>query len=109
MYNPNPVAVNLAGWALADADRERHTIAADLWLAGGGYLILGRNAELTQNGGVSLAYVYTGFTLANSADELLDIAVSHAVASHGHTDTPELRTVLREMFKDVPDERPGKG
>ena len=46
---------------------------------------------------------------ANSADELLDIAVSHAVASHGHTDKPELRTVLREMFKDVPDERPGKG
>jgi predicted small metal-binding protein len=46
---------------------------------------------------------------ANSADELLEIAASHAVAAHGHTDTPELRAVLRGMFKDVPDDRAAKG
>ena len=33
---------------------------------------------------------------ADSPDELLDIAVAH-----GHNDSPELRAVLRGMFKDV--------
>lgn len=38
---------------------------------------------------------------ADSPDELLDIAAAHAVAAHGHKDSPELRAVLRGMFKDV--------
>ena len=49
-----------------------------------------------------------GCTVALSADnedELLDIAAAHAVAAHGHTDSPELRSVLRGMFKDTPDAR----
>lgn len=36
---------------------------------------------------------------ADSADELLDIAVQHAVTVHKHKDTPELRKQLRAMFK----------
>jgi predicted small metal-binding protein len=42
-------------------------------------------------------------TLAISADsekELLDAAVQHAVAIHGHKDTPEFRKQLRGLFKD---------
>jgi predicted small metal-binding protein len=46
---------------------------------------------------------------ADSADELLEIAAAHAVAAHGHTDTPELRAVLSGMFKDVPNDRAAKG
>jgi predicted small metal-binding protein len=46
---------------------------------------------------------------ADSPDELLEIAAAHAVAAHGHTDTPELRAVLRGMFKDVPNDRAAKG
>ena len=38
---------------------------------------------------------------ADSPDELLEIAAAHAVAAHGHKDSPELRAVLRGMFKDV--------
>ena len=38
---------------------------------------------------------------ADSADELLEIAAAHAVNAHGHSDTPELRAVLRGMFKDA--------
>lgn len=50
-------------------------------------------------------------TVALSADsdqELLDAAVQHAVAVHHHTDTPELRTQIRQMFKEgtPPIERP---
>jgi len=42
-------------------------------------------------------------TLAMSADsekELLEAAVQHAVAVHGHRDTPELRQQLRSLFKE---------
>ncbi len=36
---------------------------------------------------------------ADSADELLDIAVQHAVSVHKHNDTPELRKQIRALFK----------
>ena len=42
-------------------------------------------------------------TLAISADtekELLEAAVQHAVAVHGHKDTPEFRNQLKSIFKD---------
>jgi predicted small metal-binding protein len=42
-------------------------------------------------------------TVAISADsdkELLDIAVQHAVAVHGHTDSPQLRETIKSMFKE---------
>jgi Protein of unknown function (DUF1059) len=34
-------------------------------------------------------------------DEVLDLAVLHAVRSHGHQDTNELRQQLRSMLKDA--------
>ena len=42
-------------------------------------------------------------TIAISADtekELLDAAVQHAVAVHGHTDTPELRKQIAGAMHD---------
>ena len=36
---------------------------------------------------------------ADSESELLEAAVQHAVAVHGHDDTSELREQLRSMFK----------
>jgi predicted small metal-binding protein len=43
-------------------------------------------------------------TVAISADrkeELIDAAVQHAVAVHGHHDSPELRTELAKMIKQA--------
>lgn len=37
---------------------------------------------------------------ADSENELLEIAVQHAVAVHGHKDTPELRDMIRSAMKD---------
>jgi hypothetical protein len=34
-------------------------------------------------------------TMAGSEEEVLDAAVAHAVAKHGHQDTPELREMIR--------------
>ena len=34
-------------------------------------------------------------TIAGTEDEVLDAAAAHAVARHGHEETPELREMLR--------------
>jgi predicted small metal-binding protein len=44
---------------------------------------------------------------ADSEEELLQAAVEHAVSVHHHSDTPELRQQLRQLFKDgMPPEHP---
>ena len=37
---------------------------------------------------------------ADSEEELLETAIQHAVAVHGHQDTPELRNMIRTGMKD---------
>lgn len=37
--------------------------------------------------------------VADSDKELLEVAVQHAVAVHGHQDTPELREQIQHLFK----------
>jgi predicted small metal-binding protein len=39
--------------------------------------------------------------IAGTEDEVLDAAVAHAVATHGHADSPELREMLRSGMEDV--------
>jgi hypothetical protein len=38
--------------------------------------------------------------ISGNEEEVLNIAVQHAVQSHGHHDTPELRNQLRSMLRD---------
>lgn len=38
--------------------------------------------------------------ISGKEEEVLNIAVQHAVQSHGHQDTPELREQLRSMLRD---------
>jgi predicted small metal-binding protein len=37
---------------------------------------------------------------ADTEDEILDVAVPHAVSKHGHQDTPELRKQIRSSIKE---------
>ena len=37
---------------------------------------------------------------ADNDAELLDAAAQHAVAVHGHKDSPEMRSELRKLFRD---------
>jgi len=47
---------------------------------------------------------------ANTEGELLEAAVQHAVAVHGHQDTSELRDQLRSAIKDgMPSEEAPSG
>jgi hypothetical protein len=40
-------------------------------------------------------------TIAGAEDYVLDAATAHAVAKHGHQDTPELREMLRGALQDA--------
>jgi predicted small metal-binding protein len=40
-------------------------------------------------------------TMAGNEAELLDAAVAHAVAKHGHEDTPELRQMITSSMENV--------
>ena len=75
VYNATNLAIDLNGWTITDAGSDRHRIQTPngepLWLPAGGYLVLGRNADSNTNGGLSIAYRYTGFTLGNAADEII--------------------------------------
>jgi len=38
--------------------------------------------------------------ISGTSDEVMAVAVHHAVSSHGHQDTPELRETLRGALRD---------
>ena len=71
IWNGDTVAVNLRGWVLADQDSDSHTISTDLFIAPDAYVVLGRNADSTTNGGIQVDYLLSDIQLANGADELL--------------------------------------
>jgi hypothetical protein len=39
--------------------------------------------------------------ISGTEDEVLPVAVRHAVHEHGHADTPELREQIRTLLKDA--------
>ena len=39
-------------------------------------------------------------TISGEEDEVLDAATQHAVSSHGHENSPELREMIRGGLKD---------
>lgn len=39
-------------------------------------------------------------TIAGTEDEVLEAATQHAIAAHGHDDTPELREQIRSLLKN---------
>jgi Protein of unknown function (DUF1059) len=39
-------------------------------------------------------------TISGKEEQVLDVAVQHAVRSHGHVDTPALREQLRTLLRD---------
>ena len=40
--------------------------------------------------------------IAGTEDEVLEVAVQHAIKSHGHKDTPDFRKQLRSFLKEEP-------
>lgn len=71
VYNKGSQSVDLNGWTIRDDGSDSHTINGSVVVAPGNYVVLGRNNNSTTNGGVSVAYQYSGINLANGADEVI--------------------------------------
>jgi len=71
IYNSGTLALNLNGWTIRDAGSDSHTIAVDVIVQPGDFAVLGRNSNNATNGGITVAYQYSGITLANGADEVI--------------------------------------
>ncbi len=68
IFNPGGNAVDLAGLWLKDAKGNKQQIAPPakvLMLEAGKYAVVGANGDVKLNGGVTLAWVWTGLTLPN--------------------------------------------
>jgi hypothetical protein len=70
IYNNSDHDIDLNGWIIRDLDSDSHTITSSVIIKPGEYLVLGNNADANTNGGVNEAYQYSGFYLANGADEI---------------------------------------
>ncbi len=72
LFNATGVSLDLAGLALADDGSDTHAIGAGgpVVIDPGEYFILARSGDPALNGGLVADYVYDGFTLSNSADEI---------------------------------------
>lgn len=72
LYNPTANSIDLDGCVVKDNGNNSHTIdnSGSLIISAGGYLVLARNGNSSENGGVTVDYVGS-FVLANSADEII--------------------------------------
>ncbi len=73
LYNSGYQDVDINGWVIKDNGTNSHVIDnnGSLIVPAKGYIVLGRNSNLTENGGVYVDYEYSGFTLANTEDEVI--------------------------------------
>lgn len=117
IYNPGADSVNLRNYRLASgsgttvlrpggAPTDAHTIAADVWIHAGEYLVIGNNADMATNGGVREAYQYgTSPNLGNNTTDWLTLkdptgALLDSVAYSASTVSPTfVRTITTPSFQ----------
>jgi hypothetical protein len=69
VYNPTKADLVLCdGWSLTDDSGETHDIAGPITIRGLSYYVFGNNSDTMANGGVTVNYEYSDYTLGNSAD-----------------------------------------
>ena len=71
VFNPGSVAIDLLGFELHDDGTDTHIITSSVPVAPGSWVVLGRNADLTTNGGVLVDYQYSGFDLGDVFDAIV--------------------------------------
>jgi hypothetical protein len=96
LYNTSPTdGEDLGGWQLTDTEGA-FTLPA-VWIPAGGYLLLGRNGDVTLNGAVALHLVYgSTLQLANSGDDLSLLRADGSLAdTMAYTGTTNGRSLER--------------
>jgi hypothetical protein len=70
LYNRTDSSIDLNGLNFYDSGSNSHTISESLLIGASSYLVLGRNSDAAINGGLTVDYVYSNFTLSNSSDDI---------------------------------------
>jgi len=89
IYNPLSVDVDLEDWTFYDGGGDNFSIVGSLIVPSEGYAVLARNGNPAANGGVTPDYVYSGFLLDNTDDEIyLDdpTATEHSFLEYSELD-----------------------
>ena len=78
IFNPTASGIDINGWTIEDNDNDSHVIInggplvnAPLIVPPGGFLVIGKNADPRNNGGVAVDYEFSGHFLSGGADELV--------------------------------------
>lgn len=70
IYNNFGDTVDLNGLYVYDQGLDDFVVAGPLVVPAGTYVVFGGNNDVGTNGGVTLDYLYSGFTLANTTDQI---------------------------------------
>lgn len=107
LHNPGTQDLVMNNLLLSDLGSNNHLIETDTdWiLPAGGFIILARNADPAENGGITPDYVYRNFTLGNSADEIILINPTGDIidAVHYTSDWPIYAGASMELDPGVTD------
>ena len=71
VLNTGDTDINLNSWTVSDNDNDSFVIDQDVIVKAGYYAVLSNNSDITTNGGVTVAYEYSGMFLSNGSDELV--------------------------------------
>ena len=86
-YNTSDSTIDIADWVIKDAGNDEHIINSDTMsviVMPGDYFILARNGNGALNGGLDADYIYSGFTLSNSEDEIIFMDADGAIVDEVH-------------------------
>ena len=74
IHNTTDSTIDIEGWMVMDSGSDEHLITNDtmsILVQPGEYFILANNSDSSLNGGLSIDYVYYGYDLSNSDDEII--------------------------------------
>ncbi|MDP2741326.1 MAG: lamin tail domain-containing protein [bacterium] len=71
LYNKTQSDISLLNCTIGDDGGDAHVIYSSLIVPANGYVVLAKNGNSLQNGGVTSNYVYSGFFLSNVSDKII--------------------------------------
>ncbi len=73
LYNGDSKPVDINGWTIKDKGSDSHVISSSgaLLIPIHGFLVIGQSKDKSSNGGVEVAYAYSGFQLDNEKDDVI--------------------------------------
>jgi hypothetical protein len=69
LYNKGPEDINLKDWTI-ETRSGQHLFSQDVLMEAGGFVVVCKNSNFEENGGIPCSYQYTGLNLANSGGEI---------------------------------------